>query len=54
MAEKKKQYVAKRGITFEGMKGKPQVKSGDPLPEGVDAKTIADLLAHGDIEEASE
>lgn len=50
----KKQYVAVRGITFEGLKGKPHVEADDLLPVGVDAATIQDLLATGDIQEVEQ
>ena len=55
MEEKKtksKKYVATVGISFEGLKGKPRVEAGDPLPDGVPADVIKDLLENGDIKEA--
>lgn len=49
---KKQQYVAVRGIDFEGLKGKPHCEPGDPIPDGVKADTLKDLLECGDIKEA--
>lgn len=49
---KDKKYVAKVGIDFEGLKGKPHCEPGDPLPDGVKEETIKDLLECGDIKEA--
>ena len=51
-SSKKKQYIAKMGIDFEGLKGKPHCEPGDTIPDGVSEATIKDLLANGDIEEA--
>ena len=50
--EAPKGYIAVHGIDFEGLKDKPHVEPGDPVPEGLDAKVIDDLLACRDIEEA--
>lgn len=53
MAEKKpKKYIALNGINFDGLKGKPRVEIGDPIPEGVSAEDIKDLLANEDIKES--
>lgn len=54
MAEEKKQkkYIALVGLNFDGMKGKPRVEAGDRIPDGVDAKEIAQLLKDKQIEEA--
>lgn len=52
MSKEKPKYIAKVGITFEGIKGKPHIEPGDPIPDGVKPETIKDLLEHGDIEEA--
>lgn len=46
-----KKYVALKEISFEGLKGKPVVKVGDLLPDGVPLLTIKDLLDCGDIRE---
>lgn len=51
MSEKKKKYVAKVGLDFEGLKDKPRVEPGEPIPEGVKASEIDALLALGQIEE---
>lgn len=45
----KKEYIAQKRITFEGLKGKPIVNIGEPLPAGVSAATIEELLEQGDI-----
>lgn len=50
--KKKKKYVALNGIDFDGLKGKPRVETGDPIPEGVSPDDIKDLLANGDIKES--
>lgn len=50
--KKTKSYVALNGINFDGLKGKPRVEKGDPIPEGVTAEDIKDLLANKDIKEA--
>ena len=47
----KKKYVAKVGLDFDGLKGKPRVEAGEKIPAGVDAKEIAQLLADKQIEE---
>lgn len=51
MAGVTKKYIAKVGISFDGLKDKPRVEPGQPIPEKLDQKTIDDLLANGDIEE---
>ena len=52
MAEKKIKYVAVNGIDCDGLKGKPHIKPGEPVPDGIDPKDIEALLASGDIKEA--
>lgn len=47
-------YIAKTGINFDGLKGKPRVEVGKPIPEGVPEKEIAQLMASGAIEEVKE
>ena len=52
MAEKKKkEYIAVQGINFDELKGKPRVEPGESIPDGVDPKVIAELLANGAIKE---
>lgn len=51
---KDKKYIAKVGISLEGLKPPVRVEAGDPVPEKVDDKTIKDLLENGDIKEVSE
>lgn len=46
-----KQYRAKVGINFDGLKGKPRVEPGELIPEGVKPEVLKDLLDNGDIEE---
>ena len=46
-----KKHIAKTGINFDGLKGKPRVEAGDPIPESVPEATIQDLLHDGAIEE---
>jgi len=56
MPEKKeskpKKYIATVGLDFDGLKDKPRVEAGEPVPDGVDAKEIAQLLTDGQIKEA--
>lgn len=54
MAKSEKKYVATRGISFEGLKPVVHCEPGDPIPEKVDAATIADLLSDQSIKEAQE
>lgn len=51
MADKKRQYIAKVGISFDGLKPPVRVEVGNPVPEKVDDKTIKDLLENDDIKE---
>lgn len=53
MPEKKK-YVCVTGMDFEGLKGKPRVEAGQPIPDGLTDKQIKEYLAGGLIEEAKE
>ena len=55
MADEKKRpknYVAKVGLDFEGLKGKPRIEPGERLPEGLNAGEIQELLDLNQIEEA--
>ena len=51
-APSKKRYIALVGLNFDGLKNKPRVESGKPIPDGLDAKEIAQLLRDGHIKEA--
>lgn len=50
MAEKKK-YIAKVGLDFDGLKDKPRVEPGEPIPAGLKQSEIDELLALDQIEE---
>lgn len=50
----KKTYIATVGLDFDGLKGKPRVEPGDPIPGGVKQDVIDDLLANGDIKESEQ
>lgn len=57
MAEKeqtssKKKYVVVTAIDCDGLKGKPHIGKGKPVPDGLDPKDIEALLDSGDIKEA--
>lgn len=57
MAEKeqtpsKKKYVVVTAIDCDGLRGKPHIGKGKPVPDGLDPKDIEALLASGDIKEA--
>jgi hypothetical protein len=49
---KAKKYVAVNAVYCDGLKGKPEVKPGEPVPVGIDPEDIKALLASGDIKEA--
>lgn len=49
--ELKKSYVAVTAIDCDGLKGKPRIEAGKPVPDGLDPKDIKALLASGDIKE---
>jgi len=49
--EDKKKYVAVVGINFDGLKGKPRIEPGDPIPSEVPQKEIDELVASGIVEE---
>jgi len=48
--KRKPGYYAKVGIDFEGLKGKPRVEAGDPVPEGLKQKELDQLLKDDMIE----
>jgi hypothetical protein len=48
-----KKYVAKVGLDFEGIKDKPRVEPGEPIPV-ISEKEIKELLAIDAIEEVKE
>jgi hypothetical protein len=50
VTKKKPGYYAKVGIDFEGLKGKPRVEAGDPVPEGLKPKELEQLEKAGMIE----
>lgn len=47
----KKKYVAKVGLDFDGLKGKPRVEAGEKLPEGLKQSEIDELIKMGQAEE---
>ena len=49
--DKAKQFIAKIGIDFEGLKPEAHVDVGDPIPASVSAEEIDELIAIGAIEE---
>jgi len=49
---KAKSYVAVNALYCEGLKSKPEVQPGEPVPVGLDPDDIKALLASGDIKEA--
>ncbi len=51
-ARGKVKFVAVKGINFDALKSKPRVEPGEPIPEDINTKVIADLLVNGDIKEA--
>ena len=48
----KKKYIARVGINFDLLKGKPRVEAGQAIPDAATDKDIADLLAINAITEA--
>lgn len=46
-----KKYIAKVGLDFDGLKGKPRVEKDEPVPANVPESEIKQLLADGMIEE---
>jgi hypothetical protein len=46
-----KKYKAKVGLNFDGLKDKPRVEPGKPIPADVPAQEIAELLKIDAIEE---
>lgn len=52
VTEKKKKYIAKVGLNLDGLKGKPRVEAGEPIPDNVPKEEIEQLLNDGQIEEA--
>jgi hypothetical protein len=51
MAKEKPKYVAAVGIDFEQFKPPIRVEAGEPVPAGLDANQIEDLLDQGLIRE---
>lgn len=46
-----KKYVCAVACDFEGLKGKPHVEAGKPIPEGLTEKQIKEYVAGGLIKE---
>ena len=49
----KKTYITKVGLNFDGLKGKPRIEAGEPIPANVPESEIKQLLSDGHIEEAN-
>ena len=47
-------YIAKVGLDFDGLKGKPRVEAGEPIPAKVPESEIVQLLSDGHIEEVKD
>ena len=52
MPKDKKEYVAVNDLDCEGLKGRPHVNPGEPIPAGIDPEDIRALLESGDIKES--
>lgn len=51
-APDKKRFICVTGMDFEGLKGKPRVEAGKPIPDGLTEKQIKEYLEAGLIKEA--
>lgn len=49
--KKPKKYVCVTPMDFEGLKGKPHVEAGKPIPDGLTKEQIKEYLEGGMIKE---